>query len=102
MADDARLTLAVAATAHHYGAHLLTRCEVTAAHRAPTGAIAGVLLHDLADGRTHRVRAKVVVNATGAWTDVLRSRLGLAGSRVRPSRGIHLIIPARGSRSRSR
>jgi len=66
MADDARLTLAVAATAHHYGAHLLTRCEVTGAQRAAVGgAIAGVLLHDLTDGRTHRVRARVVVNATG-------------------------------------
>jgi glycerol-3-phosphate dehydrogenase len=92
MADDARLTLAVAATAHHHGAHLLTRCEVTAARRAPGGAIAGVLLHDLDDGRTHLVPARVVVNATGAWTDALRGRLGLAGSRVRPSRGSHLII----------
>ena len=94
MADDARLTLAVAATAHHYGAHLLTRCEVTGAERAAGGVVAGVSLHDLTDGRSHRVRARVVVNATGAWTDVLRDRLGLAGNRVRPSRGIHLIIPS--------
>ena len=85
MADDARLTLAVAATAHHYGAHLLTRCEVTGAERAAGGVVAGVSLHDLTDGRSHRVRARVVVNATGAWTDVLRDRLGLAGNRVRPS-----------------
>jgi glycerol-3-phosphate dehydrogenase len=93
MADDARLTLAVAATAHHHGAHLLTRCEVTGARRAPAGgAINGVQLHDLLDGRTHSARGEVVINATGAWTDALRSRLGLAGSRVRPSRGIHLIM----------
>ncbi|HQN97169.1 MAG TPA: glycerol-3-phosphate dehydrogenase/oxidase [Thermoanaerobaculales bacterium] len=94
MADDARLTLAVAATAHHYGAQLLTRCEVTGAERPAGGAVAGVTLHDLTDGRSHRVRARVVINATGAWTDALRDRLGLAGTRVRPSRGSHLIIPS--------
>jgi glycerol-3-phosphate dehydrogenase len=39
------------------------------------------------------VRARVVINATGAWADGLRQQLG-APSRIRPLRGSHLIFPA--------
>jgi glycerol-3-phosphate dehydrogenase len=92
MADDARLTLGVAATAHAYGAHLLTRCELTGAERSSRGTVRGVALHDLEDGGTYRVAAGAVVNATGVWTDVVRELLGLEGRRLRPSRGAHIIL----------
>jgi glycerol-3-phosphate dehydrogenase len=39
------------------------------------------------------VRAKVVINATGAWADDLRTSLG-ARRRLRTIRGSHLIFPA--------
>ncbi len=93
MADDARLTLAVAATAHGYGSQVLTRCEVSEAI-VKGGRVAGVVLNDLETGRSHSVRAHVVVNASGVWTDAVRERLGLKGRRIRPSRGIHLILPS--------
>ena len=94
MADDARLTLAVAATAHAYGAGVLTRCEVVEAVRDASGRVSGLLVRDLETGATHRVDARLVVNASGVWTDAVRDRLGLEGRRVRPSRGIHLILPS--------
>ncbi len=94
VADDARLTLAVAATAHAYGAGLLTRCEAEEALRDSEGRVEGLVLRDLESGLAHRVEARLVVNAGGAWTDAVRARLGLAGRRVRPSRGIHLILPS--------
>jgi glycerol-3-phosphate dehydrogenase len=93
MADDARLTLAVAATAHAYAAAVLTRCEAVEALRDASGRVSGLVLRDLETGATHRVEARLVVNASGVWTDVVRERLGLEGRRVRPSRGIHLILP---------
>ncbi len=92
MADDARLTLAVAATGHAYGGHVLTRAEVTGLRRAPGGAPAQVLLHDLEGERALVATARVTVNAAGVWTDAVRSRLGLPGQRLRPSRGSHLIL----------
>ena len=94
MADDARLTLAVAATAHAYGAAVLTRCEALTAIRNADGRVAGLVVGDLETGASHRVAAGVVVNAGGVWTDEVRHRLGLEGRRVRPSRGIHLILPS--------
>ena len=93
MADDALLTLAVAATAHAYGAGVLTRCEAVEALRDASGRVSGLVVRDLETGATHRVEAQLVVNAGGVWTDVVRERLGLEGRRVRPSRGIHLILP---------
>jgi glycerol-3-phosphate dehydrogenase len=94
MADDARLTLAVAATAHAYGAAVITRCEVLTATRGADGRVAGLVVRDLETETSHRVSARLVINAGGVWTDEVRHRLGLTGRRVRPSRGIHLILPS--------
>jgi glycerol-3-phosphate dehydrogenase len=94
VADDARLTLAVAATGFAYGGLLLTRAEVEEPVRDSGGRVAGLRLRDLEDGRAHAVEARLVVNAAGAWVDAVRARLGLGGERVRPSRGSHLILPA--------
>jgi len=94
MADDARLTLAVAATAHAYGAAVLTRCEAHTAIRDADGEVCGLIVRDLETGTSHRVTAGIVINAGGVWTDEVRHRLGLKGRRVRPSRGIHLILPS--------
>ena len=93
MADDARLTLAVAATAHAYGAGVLTRCEALEAARDAAGRAVGLVVRNLETDTTHRIGARLVVNASGVWTDAVRERLGIEGRRVRPSRGIHLILP---------
>ena len=65
--------------------------------RDETGELIGVRLRDMApgaaDGRTAEVRARAVINATGAWADHLRGQVG-AESRIRPLRGSHLIFPA--------
>lgn len=90
--DDARLTLAIAATGFAYGGLVLTRAEVVGAVRGADGRIGGVVVTDRETGRTHRVRCHVVVNATGVWVDQLRSAVGISGQRVRPSRGSHVLL----------
>ncbi|MDR3669954.1 MAG: FAD-dependent oxidoreductase, partial [Holophaga sp.] len=57
------------------------------------GRVRGVRLEDRLTGRTFTVRAGCVVNATGAWTEAV---LGMAGTRaamLRPTKGVHLVIP---------
>jgi glycerol-3-phosphate dehydrogenase len=51
----------------------------------------GVRLHDQVTDRTAEVHGRVVVNATGAWADQLRSQVQ-APARIRPLRGSHLIF----------
>jgi glycerol-3-phosphate dehydrogenase len=59
-------------------------------------------VRDLETGEVHSFpEAGVVVNATGAWVDEVRHRLGLEGRRIRPSRGSHLVFPPSGCRSRT-
>ena len=50
--------------------------------------VTGLRLHDALTGEVTEARARVVVNATGAWADRLRGELG-AESRIRPLRGSH-------------
>ncbi|MEM1179080.1 MAG: glycerol-3-phosphate dehydrogenase/oxidase [Acidobacteriota bacterium] len=92
MADDARLTVAVAATGFHYGGLILTRAHVEAPIRDASGRLAGMEVCDQLSGEVHSVKASLVVNATGAWVDGIRALAGYDDRTVRPSRGSHLIF----------
>lgn len=91
--DDGRLTLAVARAAHEAGAVILSRARVTGFDELG-GTIAGVRVHDRIGDSTIRVRGSVVVNATGPWSDELR-RLSDPGAaaRLRPTKGVHVMVP---------
>jgi len=94
--DDARLVFRVAMDAVAVGAVLLTYAEVQDLLQGPKGDVLGVRVVDRAsgtEGRSAEVRAAAVVNATGAWADRLRARVG-AAARLRPLRGSHLLFPA--------
>ncbi len=46
-------------------------------------------------GRLITVKAKVYINATGAWTDAIISRMNQKPSyELKPSKGVHIIIPS--------
>ncbi|WP_028924104.1 glycerol-3-phosphate dehydrogenase/oxidase [Pseudonocardia acaciae] len=91
--DDARYTLFLARTAAAYGARVATRARVVGLLREG-GRVTGAELVDLESGRTVRARARVVINATGVWTDETQALAGERGRiRVRPSKGVHLVVP---------
>jgi glycerol-3-phosphate dehydrogenase len=99
--DDARLAIAVGRDAAAHGARILTYTEAIGARAEAEGRME-VRATDRIDGTQLRFSARVVVNATGPWTDTVRTTLFRSlkpGSRdpeplLRPSRGIHLILPA--------
>ena len=94
--DDARLVFRVAQDAVAAGAVVLSYAEVQELLLDEGGAVLGVRATDSAPGgggRTAEIRATAVVNATGAWADRLRARVGGA-TRLRPLRGSHLLFPA--------
>jgi glycerol-3-phosphate dehydrogenase len=90
--DDARLVLRVVKEAVAGGGVALNYAAVVDLVRQ-RGEVVGVRVEDRARARHVEVRAKVVVNATGAWADRLRAVVG-AASRIRPLRGSHLLFPA--------
>lgn len=90
--DDARLAFALAQTAADHGAVLVTYMPVTGLLKS-SGAVAGVHAVDRESGQQHELRAKVVINATGVFTDSVRQLDDRhAESLVLPSQGVHLVL----------
>ncbi len=89
--DDARLVLRVIREAVAAGGVAINYVAAEELLRAD-GQVLGVRLRDR-QGRTAEVRARVVVNATGAWADRLRGQVDRP-ARIRPLRGSHMIFPA--------
>ncbi len=91
--DDARLVVTVARTAVGHGAHVASRVKVVGFLREGER-VTGARAVDLETGREISIRAKVVVNAAGVWTNDIQQLVGGRGAlSVQASKGIHLVVP---------
>jgi glycerol-3-phosphate dehydrogenase len=91
--DDARLVLRVLCAAVDHGAAAVNHLGARALLR-DGGRVCGAQLVCGVDGAEHAVRARVVVDATGAWSGPLHGDDAGQGPRLRPLRGSHLVLPA--------
>jgi glycerol-3-phosphate dehydrogenase len=91
--DDARLLIHLAMTAADHGAVLLNYCPVTGLLRDAEGYVNGVSARDAETGKEFSINARIVVNATGVFTDSIRQ---MADAAIEPlmvtSQGIHLVF----------
>jgi len=91
--DDARHTMSVLRTAASYGAVVATRVEVTGLLREGER-VAGVSATRTETGDVLDIRTKVVVSATGAWTEKFEELAGMNRAlKVQPAKGVHLVVP---------
>ena len=91
--DDARLALNLAQTAKEHGAVVLNYAKVNGLLKHQDNKVAGVSVVDQETGKTYNARARVVVNATGIFTDkILKMRDPDHKKTVVPSQGIHLVL----------
>jgi glycerol-3-phosphate dehydrogenase len=91
--DDARHTMTLVRTAAHHGATVRSSTEVVALLR-DGDRITGAVVRDTDTGTQCEVRADVVLNCTGVWTDDVQRLSGDRGRfHVRASKGIHLLVP---------
>jgi glycerol-3-phosphate dehydrogenase len=83
--DDTRLTLANALAAADAGATVVNHAAARSILR----------VHDTLTGAAVEMGARVIVNATGPWSDVVRQ---MADDEMRPvvhgSKGVHIAVPA--------
>ena len=93
--DDARLTLRVLREAVTRGGTAINYARARDVLKTNDGRVRGIVVEDTSGrkSRTAEVEASVVINATGAWADGLREKLG-ADKRLRPIRGSHLVLAA--------
>lgn len=90
MTDDARLTLENALDARDLGAVIANHVRAGALLKQGD-AITGVTATDTVSGASFDVRAKVVVNATGPWSDEVRA-LANEAPLLKPTKGIHVVV----------
>jgi len=88
LTDDSRLVMRVLQEASANGAELMN--YVKAQGILPLEGVSQVTLVDAHTESTISIKAKQVINATGAWADELSGQ----AAKIRPLRGSHLVLPA--------
>lgn len=91
--DDSRLAVNLAQTAVENEAVVLNYMKVTGLLKDKSRLVCGVETIDIESGETHRVRSRVIINATGVFVDnILSMDDAKAPALVRPSQGVHFVL----------
>jgi len=90
--DDTRLAVTLLRTAQDFGALVANYMPVTGFIKE-NGKVSGVTAEDAETGEDFRLRARVVINATGVYTDAIRKMDDPdAGKMLSLSQGVHLVL----------
>lgn len=90
--DDARLIVNMVQTAAEQGAVLANYVEARSLLKTDD-VVSGVVAEDTESGETFEIRGRVVINATGPFTDSIR-RMDDPDARpmIEPSQGVHIVL----------
>ena len=90
--DDARMAISMALTASQEGACLINYINVNGINKE-NELITGVRIEDQISGKKKNIKSKVVINATGVFSDeIITLDQPNAKPMIRPSQGEHLVI----------
>jgi glycerol-3-phosphate dehydrogenase len=92
--DDALYAVYVARTATAQGAAIATRVRCTSFIRDTQGRVGGVRAEDSLAGRSLEIHARHTILAVGVATDrMLEEATGQRQNALRPSKGVHVLVP---------
>ena len=90
--NDARLAISLARSAVAYGATVINYCSVSSLVKKK-GGVCGVLAKDEISGKEYQIDAKVVLNATGVFSNHIRQMdQPDIKSNIIPSQGTHVVL----------
>jgi len=89
--DDSRLVMRVINEGMAFGGKALNYCKAVGLLRDHSEMVRGVQVQDVLTGEEKELFATVIINATGPWTDELRSQV-IDESVIRKLRGSHFLI----------
>lgn len=93
--DDARLAIALMLTLFDLGGLALNYLPVEGLV-TEAGRIVGVRARDAESGNALKIDARVVINATGVWADIVRRfERPVAEALLHPSQGAHVVVDRR-------
>jgi len=91
--DDTRLLIDLVRTAHDNSAAVLNYAHVLSLVKGADNKVSGLEFEDVLSGEKIAVKAKAVINATGAFCDAVRTMSdGSSKPIVTLSQGIHLVF----------
>lgn len=92
--DDARFLVNLAQTAAEQGATTVNHVRVERLVKEDGNRVSGVEVHEVESGRSWTIRSRVVINATGPFSDALRHDDDpRAAPLIAPSQGAHVVLP---------
>lgn len=93
--DDSRLAINLVQTLCDNQGTAVNYMEVTGLIKTNSGMIQGVRIKDRLEGTDYELMAKVVINATGVFTDSIQQMDNPDKKKsIKPSRGVHIVLPA--------
>jgi glycerol-3-phosphate dehydrogenase len=99
--DDARYCLAIVQSAHQLGTAVANYVALTGFEKDSSARLNTALVTDTLSQRTFGIKARVFVNCAGTHADKVRHMANLSlPIRMRPSKGVHVILPFETLRSR--
>lgn len=91
--DDSRLAINLAQTAAEEGATPINYMKVTGLLNTKGGLVDGVKALDMVDGESFEINARVVINATGIFTDsILEMDNPYNKPIIQCAQGVHLVL----------
>jgi glycerol-3-phosphate dehydrogenase len=91
--DDSRLLVQMAMTAVEQGAAVVNYCGAKSLRTDASGRVSSVVVEDRESGNEFEVEGRVIINATGPFSDTVRQLADAkAPGMVAPSQGVHIVL----------
>ena len=92
--NDARLVIENIKRANQDGALVASRVKSVGYLKDEKGKVIGVKAEDVLTGNHFEIKARIVINTTGPWSDVVRNLDNDEQQiqQMRPTKGVHLVI----------
>ncbi|QMU31050.1 glycerol-3-phosphate dehydrogenase/oxidase [Adhaeribacter radiodurans] len=91
--DDSRLAINVVQTTFEQGGYAVNYMAVTNLLKDENGKLTAVQAYDAENKQPYTIRGKMVLNATGVFTDqILKMDNPENKTSIRPSQGVHLVL----------
>lgn len=92
--DDARLVIENIKRAAEDGGYMISRMKVTKILHDDEGRASGAEAEDLLTGEKIKIKARIVMNTTGPWSDTIRQMDDKIDVKpqMRPTKGVHLVV----------
>ena len=93
--DDARYCLALAQSANDAGAAVANHLQVVGFSKDTDEKLSVARVQDTLTGEVFSIKSKLFINCTGPFADTIRSLANPETTpRLRPSKGVHIVLPA--------